>query len=422
MKRVFVVFFMVVLMLIPGLVLFAGGAQEQTGAAGKVTLTFWNGFTASDGEVLRDIVNKFNADNAGRIEIKMDIMPWAVFYQKLPPALSTGTAPSFIIGGPRDMMEYVPKGHFQPLDDFFSQTGVKESDFTPTALELCKYEGKYYMLPMQTFYLILYWNKDLFQDAGLDPEKPPKTWDELAQYAIKVTDPSKAQYGFGIPVKTAPPYYLSLIWGNGGDLVDLKNKKSVLNSPENVKSFEFMRDAAVNKKVTPQSVTGPDLDNLLISGKLAMYINGPWLINGMKTNNVNFSVTAPPRGTVTQNTPLDASTFAVLTKDPEEKKAVYEFLEYWESLAVGKEWSSRNGFPPYLESVIADPTIKADPLLGNQAVLGDIARLALPNLAGSSRIFDDVMFPLIEKVTTGTETPANAVRAASQQIDDILKQ
>jgi multiple sugar transport system substrate-binding protein len=421
MKRRIFLLVVAVSLVIPGFLALAGGVQEKSGT-GKVTLTFWNGFTASDGEVLREIVNKFNAENTANIEIKMDIMPWAVFYQKLPPALSTGTAPSFIIGGPADMMEYVPNGHFQPVGDFFSQTGVKESDFTPAVMELCKYDGKYYMLPMQTFYLILYWNKDLFKAAGLDPAKPPQTWSELSQFAVKLTDPAKAQYGFGIPVKTAPAYYMSLIWGNGGDLVDLKAKKSVLDSPENVKSFEFMRDLALNKKVTPLSVTGPDLDNLLISGKLAMYINGPWLINGLKTNNVNFGVAAPPKGSVSQNTPLDASTFAVLTKDPREKEAVYKFLKHWESLEVGKEWSLRNGFPPYLKSVFEDLAIKSDPTLSNQAVLGDIARRVLPNLAGSSRILDDVMFPLIEKVTTGADTPANAVKAASRQIDEILRQ
>ncbi len=62
-----------------------------------VTLTFWNGFTGTDGEVLVDIVNTYNETNDKNITIEMDIMPWDTFYEKLPPAIATGTAPDFVL-------------------------------------------------------------------------------------------------------------------------------------------------------------------------------------------------------------------------------------------------------------------------------------------------------------------------------------
>lgn len=231
----------------------------------KITITFWNGFTASDGEILREIVDRFNKEYAGKIEIKMDIMPWDVFFQKLPPAIATKTAPSFVLMGDNVIPQYVAKKAIQPLDDIWRVTSLKESAFAPTVLEMFKYNGKYYEIPMQYNLIYLYWNKDLFKAAGLDPERPPQTWEELKDYAIKLTDPSKNQYGFGMPVKIAPPWYAPLIWGNGGEFFDLKTKRSLLNSPQNIKSLEFLQDLALNKKVTPRSATGPDLDNLLIS-------------------------------------------------------------------------------------------------------------------------------------------------------------
>src|SRR5690554_7510220 len=59
----------------------------------STTITFWNGFTGPDGEILREIVNRFNQEQAGKINVEMDIMPWDVFFQKLPPAIATKTAP-----------------------------------------------------------------------------------------------------------------------------------------------------------------------------------------------------------------------------------------------------------------------------------------------------------------------------------------
>lgn len=404
--------------------LFASGTSEKTteptAPAGKVTLTFWNGFTASDGEVLREIVNTFNERNAGAIQINMDIMPWAVFYQKLPPAIATGTAPSFVIGGPADLLTFVPNNSIQPVDDFFQATGVSRDAFIPVSLEMGQYNGKQYMLPMQVFYLVLYWNKDLFKAAGLDPERPPQTWEELADYAERLTDPSKAQYGYGVAVKTAPATFASLVWGNGGDVVDLEARKSVLDTPQNVESFRYLADLVVNKKVSPPSITGPELDNLLISGKLAMYMNGPWLINGLKTNDINFGIAAPPHGSTDQVTVLDGSAYYIPRTTPDrEKAAVYEYLKYWESPEIGKEWSMRNGFPPYLKSVLEDPEVAGDPVLSQMVQFADIGRLFMPNLRGNSRITSDVLWPLVEQVTTGAD-PAEAVRSASTQIDAIL--
>ena len=73
--------------------------QRSVIGVAKVTLTFWNGFTSSDGDILREIVDRFNQLHVGEIEIQMDIIPWEVMFQRLPPAIATNTAPSFILMG-----------------------------------------------------------------------------------------------------------------------------------------------------------------------------------------------------------------------------------------------------------------------------------------------------------------------------------
>jgi multiple sugar transport system substrate-binding protein len=280
--------------------------------------------------------------------------------------------------------------------------------------------GKQYMLPMQVFYIVFYWNKDLFKAAGLDPNQPPKTLQQLSDYAVKLTDASNGQYGLGIPVKTAPATFASQVWGNGGDFVDLKTKKSLLDSPANLKTYSFLADLVANKKVSPQSITGPELDNLMISGKLGMYMNGPWLINGLRGNKINFGIALPPAGSAGNATILDGSTFYIpKTTKAAEKAAVYEFLKYWESPEIVKEWSMRNGFPPYLKAVLQDPQVKADPVLSQMLSFGSVGRQFLPNLKTSSNITSDVLWPLVEQVTTGADV-ASSLKAASQQIDSLL--
>jgi multiple sugar transport system substrate-binding protein len=397
------------------------GADQSGDKAGKVELTFWNGFTGPDGDLLKTIVNDYNKANADKVEIKMDVMPWDQLNQKLPPALATDTAPSLvaIIGG--SATPYIQNGSFQELSGFFEATGAKKEEFTNGALELGTKEGNPYLLPMQMNGLYLFWNKTLFKEAGLDPEKAPETLEQLAEYAAKLTDSSKNQYGFGIPVSGAAPYYASLIIGNGGDVVDLENKKSVLNSAENAVTFQWLQDLVVNQKVSPKGAAGADLEKMMMSGQLAMYINGPWMATGLNANSVDFGVAIPPKGTKTQFTELGGIGFAIPEGASEaEKQAAYDFIAYWNSPEIMKQWSIANGFPPYMQSVVDDPEIQQNELIASMANMGDAAKPFLPGLMSADRINNEVLFTAIEAVQNGQDV-SSVLTKASDSIDELLK-
>lgn len=388
----------------------------------KVTLSFWNGFTGPDGEILKDIVKRFNEKNSGKIEIKMDVMGWDVLSQKLPPAIATGAAPGLVLMIGDWIPQYLANDSFRILDDFWSKTGLKESDYVQNVLDIGRYNGKYYALPMQFNLIYLYWNKDLFKAAGLDPEKPPQTLEELGKYAEKLTDAGKNQFGFGMPVKGAPQYWTSFFWNNGGEIFDLKAKKSLLNSPENIKTLEWMQDLAVNKKVTPRGAGGADTDNLMISGKLGMYINGPWLINGLKGNKINFGITAPPKGSNKQQVISGGIGYVIpTTAKQEEKDAAFEFIKYWMSPEILKEWSMKNGFPAWSQAVLDDPDIKADPVQSAISPLNTLGRAYNPEAYQSVAALDnDALWPMIESIVAGSTKPEEAVKKASDKMDEIL--
>ncbi|MCA0756949.1 ABC transporter substrate-binding protein [Paenibacillus sp. N4] len=395
-------------------------ADGAEGAAGKVTLTFWNGFTGPDGELLKTIVNDYNKANADKVEIKMDVMPWDQLNQKLPPAIATDTAPGLvaIIGG--SATPFIRNDTFQDLSGFFEATGASKDDFKNGALELGVKEDKPYLLPMQMNGLYLFWNKTLFKNAGLDPEKAPATLEELTAYAEKLTDPAKNQYGFGVPVAGAAPYYASFIIGNGGNVVDLDTKKSVFDSPENTATFGWLQDLVVNKKVSPKGAAGADLEKMMMSGQLGMYINGPWMASGLKTGSVDFGVALPPKGSAAQFTELGGIGFAVPSGASDaEKQAAYDFINYWNSPEIVKKWSLANGFPPYIKSVVEDPEVQKDPLISAMANMGDAAKPFLPGLTTADRINNEVIFTAIEAVQNGQDV-SEVLKQASGDIDELL--
>ncbi|MBI9048625.1 MAG: ABC transporter substrate-binding protein [Anaerolineaceae bacterium] len=391
--------------------------------AEPVTITFWNSFTGSDGDTLKEIVADFNEAYQGKILIEMDIMSSSVFTQKVPPAIATNTAPDLIALNIADTLAYSKQGSIEDLSDFFSVSGADQTDFIPSALELGKFDEKLYGIPMQLLDTTnMYWNKDLFEAAGLDPESPPTTFAELEEYAIKLTDESKGQYGLGMCASAAPQFYAVFIKGNGGDVVDVSTNKSVLDSDANMETFEYLHRLAYEEEVSPKSTGGVAMDNLMQSGQLGIYINGPWLIPGLVSHNINFGVAQIPGGSAGAVAIYDGTLFSIPTgTEDSQKVAVYEFLKYWNSTEIGKKWSLSVGIPPYLNSVINDPEIQAD---ANIAILANNGKNAAPWMGGvdsAANIDANVLFPLIEQLQNEGDVE-EMVKGASEQIDAILQE
>ncbi|MHC5216557.1 ABC transporter substrate-binding protein [Enterococcus sp. LJL128] len=400
-----------------------GGSSSDGGSEDGVTLTFWNGFTASDGEILQNIVDDFNKTNDKNIKIEMDVMTWANLNEKLPPAISSKTAPDFIALNYPDFAQYVENGAVQSLDDFWDYDGVDKADFTETAVDLGKVEDKQYFIPMQVQGMYMYWNKDLFKAAGLDTETPPKTWTELTEMAPKLTDSSKNVSGFVFNKDGTAPLY-NWILANGGKLINDDYTKSEFASPENLKTLKAIQQMIHVDKAGPESISGAEMDNLMNAGQLSIEINGPWLNNGLKANEINYGVTTLPQASESgeQTAILDGVGYAIpASTDSKKKEAIYEFLKYWNTTEIGKKWSIENGFPAYLNSVAEDDEVKNNEIVSELSKQMDYAEPFLPGFTKISAINNDIINPMIEKLLAG-EDPEKLMNDADKAINDLLSQ
>lgn len=394
--------------------------QEQASSGEKITLQFWNVFTGSDGDILRGIVDNYNKTNTDNIEIQMDIMPNDQLQQKLPAAIATGTAPDFVLFGVENIAPYVSNDSLEDISDFWDVTGVDKSNFLDNVLELSHVDGKLYGTPMQYNVSYLYWNKDLFEAAGLDPEKAPSTLDELAEYAQKLTDTSKNQYGLALPTNVT---YMQFLWANGGDADDPSTNTNLLDSEENLKTLEWLQDLMVNKKVSPENITGPEADVMLQAGQIAMYMSGPWQINGLREQGINFGIAPCVAGSAGAFSPAGGCSY-VIPKGTEEshRLAAYKFMQYWLTDDILKEWSQKNGFPVWSKTLMEDPEIQSDEVLSSISEATEIGRSYNLGYSLASQIDNDVMIPMFEKVMTGAATPEDALKEASEAMDKVLAQ
>ena len=394
-------------------------ADTAAGGGEGTTITFWNGFTASDGDILREIVDRYNATNAKGITVEIDIMPWGNMLEKLAPAIATNTGPALILLGSDTIPEYADSGGLIEMDDFWAISGLDQSNYAQNVQDAFAFKGCVYGIPMQFNTNYLYWNKDIFIEAGLDPDVPPRNMSELVEYAAKLTDKSKEQYGFGIALGNIN--ITNFLWSNGGDWLSADQTRAACDSPEMIKTLSMLQNFAIDG-VTPIGMSGADLDNLLYAGQLGLYINGPWLINGCRENNLNFGIGAVPGADNGHlQVPGGGVAYMVTSSASEaEKAAAYDFIAYWLSDEVLTEWTLRNGFPAWSKTVLADPAIQADPIQKVLGPLSDYGRIPFNGMPEYGQMAGDYLDPLFEQLMYDMITPEDCARQMAEGIDAVL--
>ena len=382
-----------------------------------VTIQFWNSFTGTDGDVLREIVDRFNEENEDGITVEMDIMPSDTLTEKVAPALAANTAPALLVLHDMEWPAYANADNLLPVDDFFETTGMDKDNFEQSALASYAKDGTQYAIPMEWYAQYLFYNKYLFEEAGI--ENPPTTWDELAEDASKITNPDKKVYGVGLAVSGAVPWFTSVMYSNGGAVFNEDGTASALDSEENLNTLKWVQNI-VNNGDSPQGATGADLDNLMMANQLGMVVNGPWMVNGLNENGINWGVAPIPSGSEKQTAISELTGYCIPkgTSD-EQKAAAYKFIKYWCSDEIAKEWSTRNAFPPYLKSVEEDADIQSDDLIKTFSSVTEIGVPFGTGISQAAEVNTNVLFPMIENVIAGEDVETQ-LKDASSQIDEIL--
>jgi multiple sugar transport system substrate-binding protein len=294
-KRVKVsVFLVVILFLTTGSVL-----------AEEITLDFWNGFTGPDGTGMGKMVEEFNKENEGEIEVEMQVMQWGTYYQKVVTALSTrsDSSPDIGIMHVDRVPEFASKGVLLDLDQIVADLGWSKDDFSNSVWDAGIYEGNRYGIPLDVHPLTMYINKDLFKEAGLDPDNPPKTPAEFMNAAAEMTkdtdgDGEIDQWGTAFPPLWPGPEFIlpTLLRQFGGSFLNEDQTEVVVDSEESTAALEYAVDLVHNKGYSPTDIQQDGEVTLFRQGRLGMHLNGIWMISGFKDQEgLNFMSYPVPR-------------------------------------------------------------------------------------------------------------------------------
>ena len=310
----------------------------------------------------------------------------------------------------------VDAGLAAPVRDILSPAFV--DDFYPDVLKSFEVEGKPYGIPLYVSPYVLYYNKNLFTQAGLDPNKPPKTYDEMLAYAQKLSQLKDAKgnkvYAFGQTTASVPVSGASLtamIFNFGGRVLDAQGALAVDN--QGFKDAFAMVQKLDQLGYNPQNAKLKDLRNLFALGQLAMYYDQSWGFNGVKSINpdaINFTASAEPLkgGSGSGASLLQAHCFILVDNGDARKAALSKFVEFVISEQTLSSYL-RDLTPAYpakksmatMESVVNNGILKgASAAAGRVQVQSFISRISDLNLELCS---------LAQAVTVGKQDVASAI-------------
>jgi len=327
-----------------------------------------------------------------------------------------------------DLYELIEQDAIVPFDDLVKTDEEKAwlKSFYPTLMENGQTAGKTWGVPFQRSTIVMYYNKDMFKAAGLDPEKAPATWEELVAAGKKLTKPDGSQWGLMIP-STGYPYWMfgALAMQSGETLMAPSGDKTNFDAPGTIKALEFWKSLGSDHKIMPEGVIEwGTLRKNFLEGQTAMMWHSTGNLTAVKNNaSFDFGVAMLPAGE-RRGTPTGGGNFYIFKNtSPEEKAASLKLIRYMTDPVRSAEWSVKTGYmgisaDAYQTEQLKNYVVAFPPA----AVARDQLEFATAELATfqAGRIrkaLDDA----IQATLTGGKSAKEALSAAQAEADRLLK-
>lgn len=283
----------------------------------------------------------------------------------------------------RQYYTFVEQGFCRPVDDLIAQDPEVMARVNPTVLKVLKsFDGKSYAIPFFQVAIALYYRKDFFLEVGLDPAKPPETWDQFYEYCLKLTKPGRSGYA----LSQVPSYHWqNFLYQAGGEVVAPTESgvwQSKINSKGGELAVEFFRKLFLKQKdgTGPVAHLATDFTTDINTGKMAMWFGytNDVVLNQSDLSPSVIGVSALPAGPAGRSNEINAGMWAISSrvKDPKKLDACWRFIKFFAGdeaarvntqkcveLGIGNlvnpVWLEKFGYDDYLSQV--DPSyVKAN--------------------------------------------------------------
>lgn len=356
----------------------ATAATQPAAAGGPVQITYMEWGDPAELDVWKAIVSDFEAANPN-IKVDVQVSDWDSYWTKLKTLLAANTPPDVFAMDAPLYLDYQSRGvllNLQPLID--KNPGMLDGLF-PNTLTAYQTADGYFGLPRDFQTIVVFYNKDMFDKAGLPYPTADWTYDDLRATAKALTrdtngDGKIDQFGYEIDPYDFEPGMSEIIWAYGGDLINADHTKTLLGEPKAREAFQFLHDMMFIDKSIPDPNTAQQFGtDLFLSGNAAMMAMGHWAVPSYAGASFKWDAAPMPGGPAGQATSVNSAGF-VVGKDSKHPEEAFAFIKFVESVA-GQTRLAEMGFAcPVLKSVAeSDAFLKQSTAINQQIFIDSLA-------------------------------------------------
>jgi multiple sugar transport system substrate-binding protein len=365
----------ILLTLIISSILLTACASNKSNEPVTISYMVWG--APEELEVWQTIVDEFQAANPN-IKVNVEVSDWDTYWTKLKTLLAANTPPDVFAMDAPLYLDYQSRGVLLNLQPYIDKTSGFLDGFYPVTLEAYKLPDGYYGMPRDFQTIVLFYNKDMFDAAGVAYPTADWTYDDLRAAAKDLTididgDGTIDQYGFSADLWDMELVWSEAIWSWGGEVINADHTKTLIGEPAAREAWQYFYDLMFADKSMPDAnTTGQYGGDLFQAGKVAMTSIGHWAVPGYATVDFKWDVAPMPTSpTGGRATSVNSAGF-VVAKESKYPDASWEFVKYCLSETGQKRLTELGLAIPVLESVANSPVFLKQSMVDiNQQVFLD---------------------------------------------------
>lgn len=327
-----------------------GEVPKKDQTKDTIMLKYWVPFSGGDGEYMQGLVDEFN-ETHDDIQVEMLNIKWADYYTKLRTSLVSRTSPDIAIAHTSMLAELSPTGMLTDINTLAEEAGIDWSEFSENVLNATIRDGKYLAVPLDTHALIMYYNKDYLNEAGVLDADGNIIMEAGADGFINMLKKLKKSlpddvHPFVVSTNNICPVWVwyafyNQIDGGGSYLVD---GKAAFNNDHSKKVLQLFADL-INEGLWPKNISDASQYDLFKSGKAAINFAGVWSTGNYEQNkDLNFAAVPIPAVFDSPATWGDSHTFVLPKKDDKAKQVAAAKFADWVT-DNGVKWAKAGHIP-----------------------------------------------------------------------------
>ncbi len=343
--------------------LLAGLATAQGERLVRLTFYYPVGVAGPLARVVDGMVQQFNEEHPLIEVVPVYSGDYDPTMMKVQTAVRGGNPPDIAVVEISEFPTLLAMDALIPLDDYIAQHPGYIEAFFPAFLDNSTFEEQIWGIPFQRSTPVLYWNKEAFTEAGLDPEQPPTTWTELAEIAEQLTirdGDEIVRYGVTISGGWNDWLFEAFVRQTGGQLIDFHERQVLFDSPEAVEALEFWVELMQERRVAPPHSTWASTPPDFVGGRTAMLYHSTGIMTFLKDSAAfDFGAAFMPANE-TYGAAVGGGNFFVFKDIPQENQdAAWTFIHWITSAELAGYWSAASGYVAVRADAYDTPEMQA---------------------------------------------------------------